>query len=68
MENRLYYSYDEKICPVCGGRIKHQYTGNVTPEQFEEDMKTCLWMECVDEGGGTIGYTPCCKGNYKKCE
>ncbi len=31
----------------------------------EEESKSCIWIECVDEGRSTIGYIPCCKGTYK---
>ena len=60
-----YYDGCGKICPICGGKIKHEYTGNVTSEQMEEDFNSCLWMECIDEGGGTIGYQPICKNINK---
>lgn len=59
----MYYSYDCKICPICGGKIKHPYTGSVSSEQLDEDFTTCLWIECVDEGGGTIGFKPMCRNN-----
>lgn len=68
MENRtpyqddnLYYDYDGVICPMCGGRIKHPYTGEVTSEQIDEDINTCLWMEVIDEDDITLGWTPICK-------
>ena len=57
----------ETECPICGGRIKHQYTGNVTSEQLEEDMNTCLWMEVTDESRSCLGFRPICRGeNIKK--
>lgn len=59
--SNLYYDYDLDICPICGKKIKHPYTGEVSIEQIDEDIETCLWMENIDEGGSTIGYTPCCK-------
>ena len=40
----VYYTGNGDICPVCGGRIKHPYTGEVTSEQIEEDMNFCQWM------------------------
>lgn len=60
-ENGLYHDYYQTTCPVCGGKIKHPYTGSITSEQLEEDSNTCLWMEVVDEGRGTIGYRPLCR-------
>ena len=64
----IYYQYNVTTCPVCGGRIKHPYTGMVTSEQLDEDFETCLWMEVVDEGRGTLGYTPICKKDWVKDE
>lgn len=58
---KIYYPYDLKICPICGGAIKHPYTGQVTSEQLEEDANTCTWIECVDENNYTLGYQPICK-------
>lgn len=57
----IYYTGNGDICPVCGGRIKHPYTGEVTSEQIEEDMNCCQWMEVCDEGDGCLGYTPICR-------
>ena len=57
----VYYTGNGDICPVCGGKIKHPYTGVVTSEQSEEDMNCCLWMEVCDEGDGCLGYTPICR-------
>ena len=51
----VYYTGNGDICPVCGGRIKHPYTGEVTSEQIEEDMNCCQWMEVCDEGDGCLG-------------
>ena len=59
----LYFDYHEGVCPICGGRIKHPYTGLVTMEQIEEDARCCQWIEVVDEGGGTIGFRPICKNS-----
>ena len=56
-----YYDYNGVICPMCGGRIKHPYTGEVTSEQIDEDINTCLWMEVIDEDDITLGWTPICK-------
>ena len=56
----VYYTGNGDICPVCGGKIKHPYTGEVTSEQLEEDMNCCQWMEVCDEGDGCLGYTPIC--------
>ena len=57
----VYYTGNGDICPVCGGRIKHPYTGEVTSAQLEEDMNCCQWMEVCDEDGGCLGYTPICR-------
>ena len=57
----VYYTGNGDICPVCGGKIKHPYTGEVTSEQIEEDMNCCQWMEVCDEGDGCLGYTPICR-------
>lgn len=57
----VYYTGNGDICPVCGGKIKHPYTGEVTSEQLEEDTNCCLWMEVCDEGDGCLGYTPICR-------
>ena len=57
----VYYTGNGDICPVCGGRIKHPCTGEVTSEQIEEDMNCCQWMEVCDEGDGCLGYTPICR-------
>lgn len=61
----MYFDGNSKICPICGGKIIHSYTGLVTSEQLEEESKSCIWIECIDEGRSTIGYMPCCKGTYK---
>ena len=55
------YSGNEKKCPICGGKIKHPYTGYVTEEQMDEDTNSCLWIEVTDEGRGCLGYHPICK-------
>lgn len=60
------YEGTETECPICGGRIKHPYTGNVTSEQLEEDMSTCLWMEVTDESRSCLGYRPICTADWKK--
>lgn len=64
----MYYDGNSKICPICGNKIIHQYIGNVTSEQLEEEMKCCLWVEVVDEGRSTIGYSIICRGKQKECE
>lgn len=56
-----YLPYDTKICPVCGGKIKHPYTGEITDEQIEEDMKTCQLVEVIDENDFTLGYHAICR-------
>lgn len=63
-----YYSYDETICPVCGGKIKHPYTGAVTSEQLAEDSSCCLWIEVRDEFKYTLGYSPICRSEQKMLE
>ena len=63
--NNLYEGTETK-CPICGGRIKHQYTGNVTSEQLEEDFNTCLWMEVTDESRACLGFTPICKASWEE--
>lgn len=57
----VYYTGNGDICPVCGGKIKHPYTGEITSEQLEEDMNCCQWMEVCNEGDGCLGYTPICR-------
>lgn len=57
----VYYDGMSKICPVCGGKIIHPYTGHVTSEQLDEEMNCCIWGEVIDEGDSTIGYIPYCK-------
>ena len=56
-----YLPYDTKVCPRCGGKIKHPYTGEVTSEQIDEDMNTCLLIEVIDEYDNTLGYEAICK-------
>jgi hypothetical protein len=55
-----------KRCPICGHKIKHPYIGHVTSEQLDEDMSSCLWMECIDESRSTIGYQPMCRNKNNK--
>ena len=57
----VYYTGNGDTRPMCGGKIKHPYTGEVTSEQLEEDMNCCQWMEVCDEGDGCLGYTPICR-------
>lgn len=59
--NETYLPYDTKICPRCGGKIKHPYTGEITSEQIDEDMNTCLLIEVIDEYDNTLGYEAICK-------
>lgn len=54
-----------KVCPICGGKIIHPYTGEVTSEQLDEESNCCIWMECIDEGRSTTGYVPCCRKENK---
>lgn len=56
-----YYDGYGTICPICGGKIIHLYTGLVTSEQLDEESKCCTWGEVIDEGDSTIGYVPQCK-------
>ena len=61
IEDEIYLPYDTKVCPRCGGKIKHPYTGEVTSEQIDEDINTCLLMEVIDENDNTLGYEAICK-------
>lgn len=63
--SELYYDYNETVCPICGGKIKHPYTGEVTIEKLEEDNNTCLWIEVINEDGDCEGYYPACKNINK---
>lgn len=36
---RMYFDGNSKICPICGGKIIHPYTGLVTSEQLEEEKQ-----------------------------
>lgn len=56
-----YLPYDTTICPICGGKIKHPYTGQVTDEQLQEDIDTCQLIEVIDENDNTLGYHAICK-------
>ena len=56
-----YLPYDTETCPICGGKIKHPYTGSVTSEQIEEDFNTCILVEVCDEYGSCLGYVAYCK-------
>lgn len=58
-----YLPYDTSVCPICGGKIKHPYTGNVSSEQLDEDIATCQLIEVTDEYGHTLGYHAMCKNN-----
>ncbi len=60
-----YLPYDTKVCPHCGGKIKHPYTGEVTSEQIDEDINTCLLIEVIDEYDNTLGYEAICKKDWK---
>ena len=59
--------YNDKICPCCGGPMKHPYTGLVTMEQLEEDSNSCIIMEVVGEGDFTIGYKVICHKGEEEC-
>lgn len=61
-ESLNYLPYDTEKCPICGGKIKHPYTGSVTLEQIEEDSICCLLTEVCDEAGSCLGYIPICRG------
>lgn len=63
--SHAYLPYDTKVCPHCGGKIKHPYTGEVTSEQIDEDMNTCLLIEVIDESDSTLGYEAICKKEEK---
>ena len=60
-DHNNYYDGYGNICPICGGKIIHPYTGLVTSEQLDEESKCCIWGEVIDEGDSTIGYVPQCK-------
>lgn len=64
----MYYDGMSKVCPICKGKIIHPYTGMVTSEQLDEEFNSCVWVEVIDEGRSTIGYTPCCRGKISDCE
>ena len=60
-----YLPYNTTICPICGGKIKHPYTGQVTDKQLQEDIDTCLLVEVIDENDNTLGYHAICKKEEK---
>lgn len=60
-----YLQYNTTVCPVCGGKIKHPYTGNVTSEQIGEDLTTCQLIEVCDESGGSLGYHAICRNECR---
>ena len=64
----LFFDGNSKVCPLCGNKIIHPYTGYVTSEQLDEEFNSCIWIECVDEGGSTIGYNPICRFNKSEVE
>lgn len=57
------YDGTGSVCPICGGRIKHPYTGLISVEQIEEDSKCCQWIEVVDETRSCLGFRPICKNS-----
>lgn len=62
----MYYDGTSEVCPICGGKIVHQFTGLLEDtSQLDDEINNCVWIEVVDEGGGTIGYTSICKGKRK---
>lgn len=63
---RGYLPYNTTICPICGGKIKHPYTGQVTDEQLQEDINTCQLIEVIDENNNTLGYQALCKKGEKQ--
>lgn len=56
----LYQDYDQDWCPICGGKIVHPLTGEVSSEDLEEDSKYCHWIEVQDENDNTLGYHAIC--------
>lgn len=64
IESSDYLSYDTSVCPICGGPIKHPYTGTVTTEQLDEDTESCLLIEVIDEHDNTLGYQALCKHRF----
>lgn len=62
----MYFDGRSKTCPICGGKIVHPFTGLLeNTSQLDDEINNCVWIEVVDEGRSTIGYSPCCKGTYK---
>ena len=65
--------YGTKKCPYCGGPARWPTTGHVnkdekTWQRFLDDENYCMLIECVGEGGGTIGYNINCKNRGEiKC-
>ncbi len=35
----MLYNGQSNICPICGGKIIHSYTGNVTSKQLDDEYK-----------------------------
>lgn len=60
------YDGMSNICPICGRKIKHPYTGYVTSEQLDEDFNTCQWMEVTDESRGCLGFRPICIATWEE--
>ena len=60
------YDGTSDMCPICGGKIKHPYTGHVTSEQLDEDFNTCQWMEVTDESRSCLGFRPICRASWEK--
>jgi hypothetical protein len=64
MEN-VYFDGESSICPICNGKIIHPHSGELTDAEIFENETNCHWIEVVDEGRSTIGYTPNCIGSQK---
>ena len=66
LEENNYFNGEGSICPICQGTIIHPHTGELTEAEEFENETNCHWVEVVDEGGGTIGYTPFCRTSGKQ--
>lgn len=58
-----YVDYNTEVCPHCGGKSGHPFTGALTDErreEYEDSFNQCNLMEVVDEGDGCLGYVVCC--------
>ena len=61
-----YVDYDTNICPYCAGKLIHPIIGHINKDEetyklWLDSTNYCKKMEVIDDGGGTIGYTVCCR-------